>query len=69
MLWDFVSVFGMLLGDTLILDNLDNANAYRQEVSRSLWYYLTHALVALGITTCMRVHVCVCVCVCMYVCV
>ena len=23
----------MLLGDTLILDNLDNANAYRQEVS------------------------------------
>ncbi|XP_055997294.1 structural maintenance of chromosomes flexible hinge domain-containing protein 1-like isoform X2 [Ostrea edulis] len=25
-------VFGMLLGDTLILDNLDSANAYRQEI-------------------------------------
>ena len=26
-------VFGMLLGDTLILDDLDCANKYRQEVS------------------------------------
>lgn len=25
-------VFGMLLGDTLILDNLEHANAYRQEI-------------------------------------
>ena len=29
-------VFGMLLGDTLILDDLDCANKYRQEVSRVL---------------------------------
>ena len=28
----FFLVFGMLLGDTLILDNLDYANSYRQEV-------------------------------------
>ena len=28
----YVSVFGMLLGDTLILDTLDHANLYRQEV-------------------------------------
>lgn len=28
----FVTVFGMLLGDTIILDNLDDANTYRQEV-------------------------------------
>ena len=27
------SVFGMLLGDTIILDTLDHANSYRQEVS------------------------------------
>ena len=27
------TVFGMLLGDTLILDDLDCANKYRQEVS------------------------------------
>jgi hypothetical protein len=26
------SVFGMLLGDTLILDTIDSANTYRQEV-------------------------------------
>lgn len=29
-------VFGMLLGDTLILDDLDCANKYRQEVSMAL---------------------------------
>ena len=28
----FIPVFGMLLGDTLILDDLDCANRYRQEV-------------------------------------
>ncbi len=28
-----VAVFGMLLGDTLVVDTLDDANAYRQEVS------------------------------------
>ncbi|XP_020631086.1 structural maintenance of chromosomes flexible hinge domain-containing protein 1-like [Orbicella faveolata] len=28
----FIAVFGMLLGDTLILDDLDCANRYRQEV-------------------------------------
>ena len=28
-------VFGMLLGDTIILDNLDCANSYRQEVCQS----------------------------------
>ena len=27
-----VSVFGMLLGDTIILDTLDDANSYRQEI-------------------------------------
>jgi len=29
----FIAVFGMLLGDTLILDDLDCANRYRQEVT------------------------------------
>ena len=38
-----ISVFGMLLGDTLILDNLDTANSYRQEVSVSSNY--DHAFV------------------------
>ena len=28
-----IAVFGMLLGDTLILDDLDCANKYRQQVS------------------------------------
>ena len=27
-----VAVFGMLLGDTVILNTLDDANSYRQEV-------------------------------------
>lgn len=31
----FIAVFGMLLGDTLILDDLDCANRYRQEVMNS----------------------------------
>ena len=31
----FIAVFGMLLGDTLILDDLDCANRYRQEVMDS----------------------------------
>ena len=30
----FIAVFGMLLGDTLILDDLDCANRYRQEVRK-----------------------------------
>ncbi len=35
---DFISVFGMLLGDTIILDNLSDATSYRQEVcSVNLW--------------------------------
>lgn len=29
----FLSVFGMLLGDTIILDTLEEANLYRQDVS------------------------------------
>jgi len=28
-----VSVFGMLLGDTLLLDTLEDASSYRQEVT------------------------------------
>ena len=32
------SVFGMLLGDTIILDTLDHANSYRQEVSLCILY-------------------------------
>jgi len=28
----FVSVFGMLLGDTLLFDTLEDASSYRQEV-------------------------------------
>ena len=32
----FVSVFGMLLGDTLILDNLDSANEYRKMVGANV---------------------------------
>lgn len=31
----------MLLGDTLILDDLDSANAYRQEVDTIYMYYVT----------------------------
>ena len=33
-----VVVFGMLLGDTIILDNLIYANAYRQEVGASRFF-------------------------------
>jgi len=29
---NMLAVFGMLLGDTLLLDTLDDASAYRQEV-------------------------------------
>jgi len=31
----FYLVFGMLLGDTLLLDTLEDASAYRQEVCMS----------------------------------
>lgn len=31
-------VFGMLLGDTIILDNLDAANHYRREVCTSFFF-------------------------------
>lgn len=37
----FWIVFGMLLGDTLILDDLDSANAYRQEVDTIYMYNVT----------------------------
>lgn len=37
----FLIVFGMLLGDTLILEDLDSANAYRQEVDTIYMYYVT----------------------------
>lgn len=29
---DFFAVFGLLLGDTMLLDTLDDATSYRQEV-------------------------------------
>jgi hypothetical protein len=37
-------VFGMLLGDTIILDNLDAANHYRKEVCTS-FILLNHFIV------------------------
>lgn len=34
-------VFGMLLGDTIILDNLDAANHYRREVCTFFFFQVT----------------------------
>ena len=33
------AVFGMLLGDTLLLDTLEDASAYRQEVCSAVIIY------------------------------
>jgi hypothetical protein len=32
-------VFGMLLGETIIIDSLDDATAYRQEVGNRRYYW------------------------------
>ena len=44
----FCAVFGMLLGDTIILDNLDSANRYRQEVNPPESHGETLLFVSLG---------------------
>lgn len=48
----------MLLGDTLILDDLDSANAYRQEVDTIYMYYVT--------THRLRSKLCMLELICMY---
>jgi len=42
----FLQVFGMLLGDTLLLDTLEDASSYRQEVCLSVCLSVSVAVIA-----------------------
>ena len=44
----FLTVFGMLLGDTVILDTLDDANKYRQEVGLTVIMSFSIPLAGIG---------------------
>ena len=54
-----VVVFGMLLGDTIILDSLDDANAYRQEV---VFLFLASLFMVLTVIIYPFHHVKLCAC-------